>query len=368
MPLNQPALSQKSKWARLLLANLVAAGLFYALNIPGALLFGAMAAGIFSARRKESPAIPYAIMPVAMALVGTSSGMMFSPASAASLPSHILPLLATLALTLGAAAFVSWHAAWLIKLPKDAVILGLSPGASAAMTAIAMESGADVAMVGIIQEIRAQLAIGFISAAVYFAGAAHAPLLEAGKAATAPGSALGLLAGIGLTLAGMAFAKIRPFPGAALLAPLGLTAAARVAGIEVYLPDAAPMLVGLLIGWIGGEGIVARGVGATLATLPRIFAAGAVLVLLSAACSFPLVLISGTDPLTAALASVPGGLDVMYGIVDPAKVDMPLIALVQSLRMVAVSICWPFIARKALALSASRDKLQSAPALPPDAS
>jgi len=95
--------------------------------------------------------------------------------------------------------------------------------------------------------------------------------------------------------------------------------------------------------------------------LPQMLAAAVLLMLLCGVLSYALMRCLHTDPLTAYLAASPGGVDAAVIIAASTKVDMPLVTMVQTVRLVVVLAIGPRLARLAAKTLAS-----PAPVLSPE--
>jgi len=78
------------------------------------------------------------------------------------------------------------------------------------------------------------------------------------------------------------------------------------------------------------------------------------LILLCAALAALLVVTAGVDPLTAYLATSPGGADSVAIIAAASKVDVPFVMAMQTTRLVAVIFLAPIITRYIAELPRSR--------------
>jgi membrane AbrB-like protein len=78
------------------------------------------------------------------------------------------------------------------------------------------------------------------------------------------------------------------------------------------------------------------------------------LILLCGALAALLVLTAGVDPLTAYLATSPGGADSVAIIAASSKVDVPFVMAMQTTRLVAVIFLAPIITRYIAELPRSR--------------
>jgi uncharacterized protein len=114
----------------------------------------------------------------------------------------------------------------------------------------------------------------------------------------------------------------------------------------VILPNAAVRKVGqTLVGMMIGFAIANSDLVGVATHLP-IFALLTLLLLLSGgAIGYLFAYLSHINLLTAMLATVPGGISIMSSIAADYKCDVPLVSLVQGIRITSVVILIPFVAR-----------------------
>jgi uncharacterized protein len=114
----------------------------------------------------------------------------------------------------------------------------------------------------------------------------------------------------------------------------------------VISPNAAVRKVGqTLVGMMIGFAIANSDLASVATHLP-IFALLTLLLLLSGgAIGYLFAYLSQIDLLTAMLATVPGGISIMSSIAADYRCDVPLVSLVQGIRITSVVILIPFVAR-----------------------
>jgi membrane AbrB-like protein len=135
-------------------------------------------------------------------------------------------------------------------------------------------------------------------------------------------------------------------PAGALLGPLVLGAVLNVFGwVSIELPPIVLVASFALIGWNIGLRFTRDVLAAAARALPQCLAA---IVLLMAFCG----ILAGTltaffhiDPLTAYLATSPGGIDAAAIIAASTKVDTPFVMALQTVRMIVLLLVGPYIAR-----------------------
>ncbi|HEY9130170.1 MAG TPA: AbrB family transcriptional regulator, partial [Dyella sp.] len=158
----------------------------------------------------------------------------------------------------------------------------------------------------------------------------------------APVHAWPLIQTLALAVGGTVLARFSRIAGGPLLIPLVLGVLLSHLGlIAIELPPWLLALAYAFVGW--GIGLrfnrpllkhVAR-------ALPRVAACTLVLVLVCCAMAYGFVVFAGIDPLTAYLATSPGGADSVAIIAASTHVDVPFVMAMQTARFVAVIFLAP---------------------------
>lgn len=257
-------------------------------------------------------------------------------------------MLAAVLATVAASALVGWLLVRFGSLPGTTAAWGTSPGAAAAMVAMAQEFGADPLAVAMMQYLRVVFVVlTALLVSELWLGSGH----QAGAAAPAwswPAD-LGLLSLAG-TLAvaavGAGLAVRLRVPAGALLVPMIAAALLQGAGwLTVTVPRAVLMIgygaIGLSIGLRFRRELLRR----TLRAIPEMLASAVALIGLCGVSAWVLVRVLHTDALTAYLATSPGGLDSVAAIAADSRADVPFVMALQTLRLVVVVLTGPLLAR-----------------------
>jgi membrane AbrB-like protein len=135
--------------------------------------------------------------------------------------------------------------------------------------------------------------------------------------------------------------------------PAGGLLSAMAIGVAVHL--AAPPLLELppwflaigyaLLGWNIGLRFTRPVLGAALRALPQTFASIAALMLFCAGVAALLVVALDVDPLTAYLATSPGGVDSVAIIAASTRVDVAFVMALQTVRFMMVLLLGPALSR-----------------------
>lgn len=333
------------QWVLLAGASALLGALLEYLHMPAALLLGPMIAGIVFGLRGASIRVGTPVFQASQGVVGCLVAVSLS---ADSLPAfeHDLPLLAAIVLvTLSGSSFLGYLIARLRILPGTVGVWGSTPGAASAMVLMAGAFGADQRLVAFMQYFRVILVTATAALVAHFTvgetGAAPAidwlPALDP----------LRFGAAIVVIASGPLAARLLRQPLLCLVVPMILGAALKFSGLVVpQLPVwlLAPSYA--VIGWSIGLKFTRETIMQVWRALPFVTVSIAALILFCAAIAFGLSRLTGIDPLTAYLATSPGGIDSVAIIAAAsARVDISFVMAMQLLRFVIVLLLGPPLAR-----------------------
>jgi hypothetical protein len=135
-------------------------------------------------------------------------------------------------------------------------------------------------------------------------------------------------------------------PAGAFLLPLIAGIALTHGGwMTIELPPWLLAISYALIGWAIGLRFTYPLLVYVARALPRVFACTLALIALCGVLASLLVSIAGIDPLTAYLATSPGGADSVAIIATSSNVDVPFVMAMQTTRLIAVLVLVPVLAR-----------------------
>jgi uncharacterized protein len=305
-----------------------------------------MAAGIVLASGGAQVQVPRVAYALAQGIIGCMIAKMLplSLTISGSIASHWPLFIAGVVSVIAASAFLGWLMTRMRVLPGTTIVWGLSPGAATVMTLMAESYGADVQLVAFMQYLRVIMVAAIASAVARVFGAGPHPASHAitwfptvawlPLAGTLLLAALGALAARYLRL--RAGALLLPLVGGIFLTHLGL--------MTIELPRWLLAASYSLVGWKIGSRFTRPLLIHAAKELPRIFACTLALIALCAAFA-GLLVAAGIDPMTAYLATSPGGADSVAIIAASSKVDVPFVMTMQSARFIAVLILGPALAR-----------------------
>src|ERR1700733_1889903 len=342
------------EWGVLLAASLAIIVPLEMLRLPAALLLGAMAAAILVAVFEGKLAVPQWPYVLAQGLIGCLVARSIGPAILAAMvrqwPLFLAGVCSVLIISTSLGALL---ARWKV-LPGTTAVWGSSPGAATVMVLMSEGFGGDprlvaymqflrVMMVALVASIVARLwggAGGAVRAAVvWFPAVAAGPLWQ-----TVALAVIGAIAG----------AKSR-IPAGALLIPLFAGIALSCTHvISITLPPWLMAGCYALVGWSIGLRFTREIVIYAARVFPKIAASTIALIALCGGVAWLLHVTIGIDPLTAYLATSPGGADSVAIIAASSPVDVPFVMAMQVARFVVVLLVGPILARAVVRWTGTR--------------
>ena len=328
----------------LLAASVLAAGLLQWARLPAALMLGPLAAAVLVQTAGGAVRVPRAFMAAAQAVIGCLVARSITPAIVGGFASHWPVFVGVVALSIAASAGIGWTMSRLRIVSGTTAVWGMLPGAATIMMVMAEAYGADFRLVAFMQYLRVVLVAAAASVVALlfvhgggsrFAGGYFPPIHPQALAATAGVAVIG--GGLGLA---------SRIPAGVLLGPLALGAALNIAGwVTIELPPVVLIASYAVIGWNTGLRFTRDVLAAAARALPQSLGATAVLMAFCGLLAWLLVVLLHVDPLTAYLATSPGGVDAAAIIAASTKVDTPFVMALQTLRVVVVLAIGPPVAR-----------------------
>ena len=333
------------QWAALLALSVLFVLLLEAARLPAALLLGPMAAAIVIAAAEGTLRVPPWPFYAAQGVIGCMIARVFTPSLIGAMVKDWPLFLAAVVAVIAASTALGWLLTRWRVLPGTTAVWGSSPGAATAMVLMAEAYGADVRLVAFMQYLRVVMVAIFASAIARIwtttSGGAVAdiswfpPIAWTPFVATLALAAFGVVAGVVLKI-----------PAGPLLAPLAIGAALHGAGlVTIELPPWLLAASYAIVGWSIGLRFTRPILVHALHALPRVMASILTLIAICGGFAFVLTRWAGIDPLTAYLATSPGGADTVAIISASAKVDVPFVMALQTARFVIVLLVGPALAR-----------------------
>jgi len=344
----------RAQWACLLVLSVAFAGALEALHVSAALLIGPMIAGVIVASTIGRIRVPDTIFAATQGIIAC----MIARAMPASIVDEVAMQWPVFGLgvmsTIVMAALVGWLLARWQVLPGTSAIWGSAPGGAASMTVLAEAYGADVRLVAFMQYLRVMCVTSVASLVASAAGQQHPAAAIVWFPAV---DWLSFAATLAVASLGVISAKVFRIRAGAVLLPLIVGVVLSNTGVmHIELPPWFLALSYALLGWSIGLRFTRESVAHCARALPRVLAA---ILLLIAACAVVgqlLAKAAGVDPLTAYLATTPGGLDVAAIIASDSDVDVPFVLSMQFVRIVIVLMTGPSLARFLAGRSAEQSK------------
>ncbi|MDD2878878.1 MAG: AbrB family transcriptional regulator [Rhodoferax sp.] len=332
-------------WGVLLFISAILGWVLTALHLPAAVLLGCMLAGIWLSSHEVRLGIPGILFALAQGVLGCLMAQSLQPATLVKVAGSWPIFLGATVSILAASAGLGWLLMRRQVFPGTTAVWGLAPGAASAMVLMAEAYGADVRLVAFMQYLRVAVvtAVAALVAGLWTHHAAAAP-------AAVPWFSVINPVHVGLTLllavAGSTVARWLHIPGGAMVIPLLLGAALQAMGwLVIELPAALLAVSYALIGWSIGlrftRAILRHAFRALPAVLGSIFALMAVGLVIAVA----LNQWAGYDPLTAYLASSPGGADSVAIIAATSAVDAGFVMAMQLARFLMVLVWGPQVSK-----------------------
>ena len=304
-----------SQWIALIVLSIGLGGFLLWAHAPAALLLGPLLAGVTFAAAGGKVPFPLPVFVIAQGIVGCMIAKMVPLTIVGDILNHWLLFTLGVLLVVAASTFIGWLMTRLRMMPGTTALWGCSPGAASVMTLMAESYGADVRLVAFMQYLRI----------VMVAGIAALVAKVFGVSTTHGATTIVWFSGIAwLSLAEtLALAIVGPLIARRLRIP----ASYALVGWNIGLRFTRPLLVH------------------ALRSLPQILTGSLALIVLCGGVAVFLVFAAGVDPLTAYLATSPGGSDSIAIIAASSNVDISFVMAMQTVRMIAVLFIGPSLTK-----------------------
>ena len=334
-----------ARWALLMLVSAVLSAALLALHMPAAVLLACMVCAIVFALRGTTLTFPRRPFDWGQGVLGCLMAQSLHPEALSAVAARWPAVLGVTLLLFAASTALGW---WLMRkqvMPGTTAVWGMTPGAASAMVVMAEEFGADVRLVAFMQYTR----VVVVTLAAALVSRAFVGPLSGAVAATdwlALGDPAALAWTAALVLVGPWLAHRFALQGGAIVLPL-------VGSVLVQLVfDTAPALPPLLlaaayaaIGWSVGLRFTREVLLHALRALPMVLMAIVLLMLVGVMSGAALVIFTGLDPLSAYLATSPGGVDSIAVIAATSTVDTSFVMVMQLARFLVVLLAGPLTCR-----------------------
>lgn len=334
-------------WAVVVAGSALATVLFDTLGLPTPALFGSLLGGMaYALTAPVHLVIPARAFSIAQGLVGATIGALLSLPALERLVSDAGSVLAV---SIGTLA-ISLLAGMALGLRRDVSTttgaFALVAGGASGIVALAHDLGADDRVVSIVQYLRVLLillAMPIVATVLFEPPGGRQTVLPA-PATHWPTDVLFTVAAV---VVGLLVSRRSLLPAGSLLGPLLVAAALSLSGwlgvvaVPPVLESAGYAVIGAQVGL--------RFTRADLLGVARLLpVATALIVVVIAACAGMgalLAAVTGIDPLTAYLATTPGGLYAVLAVAADSGADATYVLAVQVIRIFTMLLAAPLVAR-----------------------
>ena len=336
--------SRTAQWGVLLTVSAMLVGLFNWAHLPAALMLGPMVAGILIETGGGSVRVPAWLYSFAQAVIGCLVARAITPQILSAFALHWTLFLGIMLAVITTSCALGWAVSRLGILPGTTAVWGLLPGAASVMMIMADSFGADGRLVAFIQYLRV----------VFVAVAAVGVARLWGHTSSSAASIIwfpalhwtAFLLTLALIMLSPIVAKKFKIPAGAVLVPLVVGSFVNVTGqLKIELPQWFLAVSYAMVGWNTGLRFTREILGHAARTLPQIILSVILIMAFCGGLALVLVRTVGIDPLTAYLATSPGGVDSVAIIAASTKVDMPFVMSMQVARLILIMMVGPSLAR-----------------------
>ena len=336
--------SRPVQWGVLLVLSAVMVALLQWARLPAALLLGPMIAGILletGGGTVRVPGLPYSF---AQAVIGCMIARVLTPQILSTFLAHWVLLLGVMLTIVAASCALGGVISRLGLMPDTTAIWGLLPGAAPVMMLMADAFGADGRLVAFMQYLRVVFVaiIASVVARVWVHASPNAAPVVWFPSVDWPAFLETLI----LIAASIFIGRKSKIPAGVLLVPMVLGSVLHVTGLMVIeLPRWFLALSYALLGWNTGLRFTRKILAHAARTLPQTILAIVLLIGFCGGLGWLLVEAVGIDPLTAYLATSPGGVDSVAIIAASSKVNLPFVMAMQTVRFLIVIVIGPPLSR-----------------------
>ena len=346
---------QAIRWGALFFVSALIVYVLESVHLPAALLLGPMLAAILFAGFEKQVVVPQAVGLMAQGVIGCMIATTIPLSILGELARDWPLFLAGVVAVIVAACSLGWVLAKLQVLPGTTAIWGSFPGAASAMTIMADSFGADMRLVAFMQYLRV-VCVSVVASTIARIWVGHSGTPLPAMVWFPPVDWLALAATILLIV--VSFFVTRRFKIAAgiFLLPMILGIVLQNTGLmKIELPPWLLAASYTLVGWTIGLRFTRPILAHAARALPRVL--GSILLLIAICGLFAVVLVkfAGIDPLTAYLATSPGGADSVAIISASSNVDVPFVMAMQLARFLVILVAGPMLAKLVVKWSGLRD-------------
>jgi membrane AbrB-like protein len=339
------------QWGAMLALSAILVVLLEQLRLPAALLLGPMIAAILLAALEGTARLPAYAFLVAQGLVGCLMARSMPLAILGEIARNWPLFIAGVVSVVAAAGALGWLLTRWQALPGTTAVWGSWPGAATVMVLMAEAYGADMRLVAFMQYLRVVTVtlVATLLSRLWIGATGPAPAI----AWFPPVAWMPLLETVGIAgLVALIAPRLRVPAGPMMLGLVASVLLQDAAGMQIELPPWLLAITYAVIGWGIGLRFTRPILLHAARVLPRVLAFILTLVAICGLFAAVFVVAAGIDPLTAYLATSPGGADSVAIIAASSPVDVPFVMAMQTARFLVVLFAGPslarFIARRAV--------------------
>jgi len=333
-------------WIILLALSLAFATVFDLARLPAAMLLGAMLAAILIAVSEGSPRIPRPAFVLGQGIVGCLVARGISPEILVSLRNDWMLFVSVTVIVILACSGMGWILARKKVLPGTTAVWGCSPGGAAVMTLMSDAYGGDMRLVAVMQYLRVIIVTVLATIVSHLWIGSDHPTQSIFANWSSEISWLDLGGTLLLAAGGSVAAQKLRVPGGSLLGPLILGSVLQSNGIlHITLPPWILAPTYMVLGWCIGLRFTREALSQAAQALPSMIVSIACLVAACAGIALGLTHLTDIDPLTAYLATSPGGLDSVAIIASASGANVSFVMAFQTARLLLVVSTGPALAR-----------------------
>lgn len=316
------------RWLLVQAASVGIAVLMAIAGIPAAVLLGALAGGLICGRGLKVPRPGFVL---GQAMIGVLVGSSVTLPLLGALSRDWLLVLMVAGGTLPVSLVVGWVVGKAARLDATTALWSSVPGIASGVVAMSGAFGARQGIVAFGQYTRVLMLVvvaAILSAILSIdAPGAAIPSLDIGSAAIFMALAIGCALITG---------RYR-LPGINMFLPIVLTAILQIAGLVTFAaPGPLMWFAYAIVGLTVGTAFDTQQLRDATRAVPYYIAGSIVLIAASAAISWALVMVAGVTPLTAFLATIPGGLEWVAVLAVTAGADVGFVMMFQMTRFLLV--------------------------------
>lgn len=334
------------QWAVLLGVSAVFIGALELAALPAALLIGPMLAGIVSGTNGTTVRVPAKVFAGSQAIIGCLIANSIQPEIFNTVYEEWPLFLAVVISTITASSILGWLISYWHILPGATAVWGSAPGAATPMVLMAGAFGADERLVAFMQYLRVMMvsiAAAFVARLWVDTSGAEIPEVVWFP----PIEPIGMTATVVVATIGATLGKLCRLPSPYFFGTMILGLALHLGfGLDLQLPEWLLGLSYALIGWTIGLNFTKPILRSAARALPQVTCAILILIAFCGTLGWLISRLLGIDPLTAYLATSPGGMDSIAIIAAATdNVDISFVMALQMMRFLIVLLLGPTLAR-----------------------